>query len=78
MNTQLIDARDLEPPEPMERVMASLPALDEAAIDRVRLLLYREPFPLYQILRQNGYHWHTELADDGTYQIDITPGRTVS
>ena len=64
-----IDARGLLPPEPMELTLA---ALDEIGPGQeIVLLLYREPFPLYQILQQNGFDHRTELQDDGTFEIHI-------
>jgi uncharacterized protein (DUF2249 family) len=58
-----IDARGLEPPEPMERVLQALSLLRGG--QSIRLLLHREPFPLYPLLAERGYRHHTErLADD--------------
>lgn len=66
---RLIDARLMPPPEPMER---TLEALDDLAPgEEILLLLYREPFPLYPILRNNGYTHRTSLRDDGTFEIRI-------
>ena len=39
--------------------------------ERMLLLLFREPHPLYKVLRQNGYTYETELVADGTYEILI-------
>lgn len=64
-----LDARELLPPEPMQRVMAALPTLGPE--DVLTLLLYREPFPLYAALEQRGFTWRTTLADDGTYTIEV-------
>lgn len=66
---KVIDARGLMPPEPLELTLA---ALDDLARDgEIVLLLYREPFPLYQILQQNGYAHRTEFREDGTVAIRI-------
>lgn len=66
---KLVDARWLEPPEPLERVLT---ALDELAPgERLRFLIHIEPHPLYAILARNGYSYRTELADDGTLVISI-------
>ena len=35
------------------------------------LLLYREPGPLYDILRRNGYVHRTETGGDGEFAIHI-------
>jgi uncharacterized protein (DUF2249 family) len=67
----LIDARQMEPPEPFERVMEALGTL--APGDSIRMLIYREPTPLYRVLRENGYRHRTELsAEEGCFVIDIT------
>ena len=39
--------------------------------ERMLLLLFREPHPLYRVLRQNGYSHETELVADGTFEILI-------
>ncbi len=57
----VIDGRDMEPPEPFERVMAALAVLKPG--ERVRLLLPREPFPLYRVLESAGYAWETERIE---------------
>ena len=36
------------------------------------LLLFREPHPLYKVLRQNGHAYEAELLPDGTFEILIT------
>lgn len=67
--TIVVDARDLEPPEPFERVMEALCALKPG--DDVLLVLTREPFPLYRVLERNGYTWKTTGFDDGRFEIRI-------
>lgn len=67
----VIDARRMEPPEPFERVMEALAAL--APGENIRMLIYREPTPLYRVLRQNGYQHRTEFsAEQGCFVIEIT------
>lgn len=67
--TKIIDARGLMPPEPMELTLAALDDLPQGG--EIVLLLYREPDPLYRILRNNGYTHRTEAHDDGTFAIHI-------
>ena len=67
---QVIDARDLEPPEPFERVMEALSVLEPAG--KVMLILNREPYPLYRVLRLNGYHYQTTSFPDGHFEIVIS------
>jgi uncharacterized protein (DUF2249 family) len=65
----LVDARWLEPPEPMERVMQALAVLRPG--QSIRLLLHREPFPLYPLLAERGYRHDTRMEADGSYVILI-------
>lgn len=66
---RVIDARGLMPPEPLELTLAALDELQPGG--EIVLLLYREPYPLYQILQQNGYAHRAEFHDDGTVAIRI-------
>ena len=67
----LVDARWLEPPEPMEKVLQTLTRLRPG--QSIRLLLHREPFPLYPILAERGYRHITHMEADGSYVIQISP-----
>ena len=67
--TRIIVARGLMPPEPMELTLAALDDLPPGG--EIVLLLYREPDPLYRILRNSGYSHRTEAHDDGTFAIHI-------
>ncbi len=64
-----IDARGWESPRPFNETMEALCSLQPG--DRVRLILEREPFPLYRVLEQNGYAFFTTARDDGGFEIDI-------
>jgi uncharacterized protein (DUF2249 family) len=65
----VIDARGLEPPRPFELVMEALCELQPG--DGIRLILDREPVPLFRVLDRNGYRYQVRKAD-GAYEIDIT------
>ncbi|MFZ3042139.1 MAG: DUF2249 domain-containing protein [Thiobacillus sp.] len=65
----LVDARGLEPPEPMEKVLQTLDLLRPG--QSIRLLLHREPFPLYPLLAERGYRHATRMEADGSYVILI-------
>jgi len=67
--TVVIDGRELQPPEPMERTLEALDGLAEG--DDVLLLLYCQPHPLFSILRNNGYAWDEDVRADGTREIRI-------
>lgn len=65
----VVDARFMEPPEPFVQTMEMLDTLKEG--EKMLLLLYREPHPLYKVLAQNGHFHETELMPDGTFEILI-------
>jgi len=65
----LVDARGLEAPEPMEKVLQTLALLRPG--QSIRLLLHREPFPLYPLLAERGYRHDTTMEADGSYVILI-------
>jgi uncharacterized protein (DUF2249 family) len=67
-----VDARHLPAPEPMERVVDALGSL--APDGRLRLLIHREPFPLYDILRSWGYSWQCQPQEDGSFVVLIWRG----
>lgn len=64
-----LDLRDLLPPEPMERVLDALTMLQ--AGQRIRLLIGREPHPLYRFLDQNDYQFGTTQPAPDLYQVII-------
>lgn len=66
---RVIDARAMMPPEPFEVTMAALDDLPPGG--EIVLLLYREPFPLYKVLKTNGFTHSVHLAQDGTVEIRI-------
>ena len=64
---RVIDARELEPPEPFVQTMAALDTL--APGQKLRLILPREPYPLYRALELNGVAWRSELNASGCFEI---------
>jgi TusA-related sulfurtransferase len=68
-NEIVVDCVGLEPPEPLERVLHALSSAQEN--DVVRMLIDREPVPLYRVLAQNGYAHETRSLADGIYEIRI-------
>jgi len=71
-----IDAREMEPPEPFERVMEALMDLEPGG--EVLLILNREPFPLYRVLERNGYTWKATGFPDGRFEILIREKKPVA
>ena len=67
LNDLIVDARGLDPPEPMERILDALAMLEKG--QRVRLRIHREPFPLYRLLERNGYAWQT--IDDAEQGFEV-------
>jgi uncharacterized protein (DUF2249 family) len=67
--TTVIDGREMQPPEPMEK---TLEALDTLAVgDELLLLLYCQPYPLFSMLSKSGYVWSDDVRADGTREIRI-------
>lgn len=64
-----IDVCGLEPPEPLERVLEALDRLQPGR--RLRVIIGREPYPLYQILGRNGYQYQTTSRPDYLYEVLI-------
>jgi TusA-related sulfurtransferase len=64
-----LDARGLEPPEPLERTLAAVALLRPG--QRLRLLIHREPFPLYALLDNMGCAHRTEALPDGEFMVLI-------
>ena len=64
-----LDVRGLPPPEPFEHIMRALSALPAGAVLHVHI--DREPYPLYEVLRNNGYAWQTDAMKDGSFSIRI-------
>ena len=64
-----VDVCGLEPPEPLERVLDALNSLKPG--QQLRVLIPREPFPLYGILDRNGYLHETKSREDFLYEVLI-------
>jgi len=65
----LIDVTGLEPPQPLERVLAAIEALSEG--DYLHVRHHREPFLLYPILENRGFAFLTRLGRDAPFEIFI-------
>lgn len=64
-----LDVCGLEPPEPLERVLGALSTLGN---DRhLRMVIDREPLPLYEILAQNGFQYSVAAMVHGRREICI-------
>ncbi|MBT0961256.1 DUF2249 domain-containing protein [Denitromonas iodatirespirans] len=65
----VVDARLMMPPEPMERTLEALDALQPG--QAVLLMIPRQPAPLFDMLRNNGYAYTVEPQPDGMFHIHI-------
>jgi uncharacterized protein (DUF2249 family) len=65
----VVDGREMQPPEPLERTLEALDKLP--AGEELLLLVYCHPVPLFNILRNNGYAWQEDVRADGTHEIRI-------
>jgi uncharacterized protein (DUF2249 family) len=66
---RVIDGRNLQPPEPLELTLTALDFLRQG--EELLLLLYCQPHPLFNVLRQNGFSWNEDVGEDGTHEIRI-------
>jgi uncharacterized protein (DUF2249 family) len=71
MTEQHIDVSDLDPPEPLERILDSLADLPSG--QWLRVTHRRDPLPLYRMLKDMGYRWHTERISPQHFEIRIWP-----
>ncbi len=71
MSTTLIevDARGLEPPQPMLRILEALAAL--AADATLRAHTDRRPLHLYPLLAERGFQAETQDQPDGSFITHI-------
>jgi len=69
----VIDGRDMQPPEPLEKTLEGIDQL--GADDELLLMVYCHPVPLFNILRNNGYVWQEDVLEDGTHEIRIRRAR---
>ncbi len=68
-----LDNRDLEPPEPMVRILAAIEQL--APGQTLSALLSREPVFLFRELAKRGHQWRGGFAPEGdTYQLTVRVG----
>lgn len=65
-----LDVRDLAPPEPFEIILTALYRLAPGATLQVHI--HREPYPLYDFMRQSGYRWKTYKISFNNFRIRIT------
>lgn len=65
----VVDARGLEPPEPMVRVLTALDELRRG--ERLLMLIPIEPRPLFRVLERNQFAYRCELKPEGHFEVTI-------
>jgi len=65
----VVDARGLEPPEPMVRVLTALDELPSG--ERLLMLIHVEPRPLFRVLERNQFAYRCELKPEGHFEVTI-------
>lgn len=65
----VLDVGGLEPPEPMVRILEALDTL--APRQSLRVLIDREPHPLYRVLQRHGHAWRTSALAGGRFELVI-------
>jgi len=66
---QLLDVNLLEPPEPMGLILSAIDALAQGRY--LRILIHREPFPLYDILIREGFSHSIRPGRDSAFELFI-------
>lgn len=64
-----LDIRDMEPPEPLERVLATI--ADFHPGDTLKILSDFEPRPLYPILERDGFRHRAEAGAEAACEITV-------
>lgn len=68
-NDITLDVRGLEPPEPLEQALEALSQLGKN--QRLRMLIDREPYPLYPILVKRQFMYNSRTLGEHRYEITI-------
>lgn len=64
-----LDLRGMAPPEPMEHALEAL--ADLLPMQRLHLVIDREPRPLFRIVERDGLAWRCTPRDDGAFDVVI-------
>ncbi len=65
----VLDLRELEPPEPMKRVLEVLETLEDGAV--LRAVLLREPLFLFPELAKRGHIWKGSSNGSNSYVLEV-------
>ncbi|WP_292664110.1 DUF2249 domain-containing protein [Nitratifractor sp.] len=75
MTRLLLDAREMEHPEPLEKAIAILRGLDEESY--LYMLHRREPVPLTALAREHGLNALVRCDEQGEWHILISRNRDI-
>lgn len=67
-SVRLLDVGGMEPPQPMQHILEALDTL--GSDERLRVLIDRDPIPLYQVLRRYGFA-HRTTPQGARYEVLI-------
>ncbi len=67
-SARLLDVGGLEPPQPMVMILEALDTLGPD--ERLRVMIDRDPVPLYQVLRRYGFA-HRTTPSEARYEVLI-------
>jgi len=70
METVLMDARGMIPPQPLERAIAALDQLPSNG--ELTLILDRKPYPLFAIIAMSGFRWIETEETTGGWRYRIS------
>jgi len=66
---QCLDVNLLDPPEPMERILSAMESIAQGCY--LRVWIHREPFPLYDILRREGFSHTAQPGQHSAFELFI-------
>lgn len=64
-----LDVSELQPIEPLERILDALPSLQ--AGDWLDVRHRQQPYPLYNLLREGGFAWRVRSTGPARFEIQI-------
>ncbi|MCK5716109.1 MAG: DUF2249 domain-containing protein [Thiomargarita sp.] len=69
MTPNILDVSQLEPCEPLERILASIPKIKSG--EYLHVLHRMTPEPLFPILTKKGYTWHMQAGKQVPIELFI-------
>jgi len=69
VNEIVLDVHELQPPEPMQKALDALEQLEQGQY--LKIIHRMQPFPLYEILLDNGFKYKVTNSDISAYDIYV-------